>query len=45
VFLKAGDDAKEVLVAMISSLTPNEFAVADHLPMIQRAEVVAHEGL
>jgi hypothetical protein len=45
VFLKAGDDAKEVLVAMISSLTPNEFGVADHLPMIQRAEVVAHEGL
>jgi ADP-ribose pyrophosphatase YjhB (NUDIX family) len=45
VSLKAGDDAREVLVAMISSLTPNQFAVADHLPMIQRAEVVAHEGL
>jgi ADP-ribose pyrophosphatase YjhB (NUDIX family) len=45
VFLKAGDDAKEVLVAMISSLTPNEFGVADHLPMIQGAQVVAHEGL
>jgi len=43
--LKAGDDAKEVLVAMISSLTPNEFGVADHLPMIQGAHVVVHEGL
>jgi hypothetical protein len=44
VFLKAGDDAKGVLVAMISSLTPNEFGVADHLPIIQGAQVVAHEG-
>jgi 8-oxo-dGTP pyrophosphatase MutT (NUDIX family) len=45
VSLNAGDDAKGVFVAMISSLTPNEFGVADHLPMIQGAHVVVHEGL
>ena len=42
--LKAGDDAKAVLVATISSLTPDEFGVADHLPMIRAAEVAAREG-
>jgi hypothetical protein len=38
-----GDDAKTVLVARISSLTPDEFAVADHLMMIQAAQIAAHE--
>jgi 8-oxo-dGTP pyrophosphatase MutT (NUDIX family) len=42
VFLKAGDDAKAVLVARIFSLTPDEFGVADHLAMIQAATVAAH---
>jgi ADP-ribose pyrophosphatase YjhB (NUDIX family) len=42
VSLKAGDDAKGVLVANISSLTPDEFGVADHLAMIQAAQVAAH---
>ena len=43
--LKAGDDAKQVLVAKISSLTPGEFGVADHLPMIQAAAKAAvHDG-
>jgi hypothetical protein len=41
VSLKAGDDAKAVLVARISSLTPEEFGVADHLAMIQAAQVAA----
>jgi hypothetical protein len=40
--LKAGDDAKHVLVAMMSSLTPDEFGIADHLAMVQAAKVVAH---
>jgi len=40
--LKAGDDAKHVVVATISSLTPDEFGVADHLAMIQAAKVLAH---
>jgi hypothetical protein len=40
--LKAGDVAKNVLVATISSLTPDEFGIADHLAMIQAAKVVAH---
>jgi len=40
--LKAGDDANSVLVAKISSLTPDEFGVADHLTMIRAAEVAAH---
>lgn len=44
VFLKAGDDAKEVLVAQISGLTPDEFGVADHLTMIQAAQIAGHEG-
>jgi ADP-ribose pyrophosphatase YjhB (NUDIX family) len=44
VSLKAGDDAQGVLVATISSLTPDEFGVADHLPMIQAATVADHEG-
>jgi ADP-ribose pyrophosphatase YjhB (NUDIX family) len=44
VLLKAGDDAKAVLVARISSLTREEFGVADHLPMIRAAEVAAREG-
>ena len=42
VSLKAGDDAKDVLVAAIASLTPDEFGIADHLAMIQAAKVVAH---
>jgi 8-oxo-dGTP pyrophosphatase MutT (NUDIX family) len=42
VSLKAGDDAKSVLVARISSLTPGEFGVADHLAMIRAATVAAH---
>ena len=40
--LKAGDDAKHVLVAAMSTLTPDEFGIADHLAMIQAAKVVAH---
>jgi len=40
--LKAGDDAKAVLIARMSSLTPDEFGVADHLAMIQAAQVAAH---
>jgi ADP-ribose pyrophosphatase YjhB (NUDIX family) len=44
VVLKAGDDAKAVLVATISSLTPDEFGVADHLTMIHSAEFAAREG-
>jgi ADP-ribose pyrophosphatase YjhB (NUDIX family) len=39
--LKAGDDAKAVLVAKISSLTQDEFGVADHLAMIRAAKVAA----
>ena len=42
VSLKAGDDAKGVLVAKISNLTPEEFGVADHLAMIHAAQVAAH---
>jgi hypothetical protein len=42
VSLKAGDDAKQVLVAKISSLTPDEFGIADHLAMIRASEVAAH---
>jgi ADP-ribose pyrophosphatase YjhB (NUDIX family) len=41
VSLKAGDDAKRVLVATISSLTPDEFGIADHRAMIQAAQVAA----
>jgi ADP-ribose pyrophosphatase YjhB (NUDIX family) len=41
VSLKAGDDAKHVVVAKISSLTPDEFGIADHLAMIQAAKVAA----
>jgi hypothetical protein len=44
VSLKAGDDAKAVLVAKISSLIPKEFGVADHLAMVRAAQVAAHEG-
>jgi len=44
VSLKAGDDAKGVLVATISALTPDEFGVADHLAMIRAAQGAAHEG-
>jgi hypothetical protein len=39
--LKAGDDAEHVLVAKISSLTADEFGVADHLAMIRAAQVAA----
>jgi len=42
VSLKAGDDAKGVYVAKVSSLTPDEFGIADHLAMIQAATVAAH---
>ena len=42
--LKAGDDAKGVLVATISSVTPDEFGVADHLAMILAAQVAARES-
>jgi len=42
VFLKAGDDAKAVVVARISSLTPDEFGVADHLAMIEAATIAAN---
>jgi ADP-ribose pyrophosphatase YjhB (NUDIX family) len=42
VLLKAGDDAKAVLVAKISNLTPKEFGVADHLAMVRAAQVAAH---
>ncbi len=41
VVLNAGDDAKTVLVAKISSLTPEEFGIADHLAMIRAAQVAA----
>jgi ADP-ribose pyrophosphatase YjhB (NUDIX family) len=44
VSLQAGDDAKAVLVATITSLTPDEFGVADHLAMIQAAQVAARGG-
>jgi len=39
VSLKAGDDAKRVLVAKSSSLAPDEFGIADHLAMIRAAQV------
>jgi ADP-ribose pyrophosphatase YjhB (NUDIX family) len=39
VSLKAGDDARRVLVVTISGLTQDEFGVADHLAMIQAAKV------
>jgi ADP-ribose pyrophosphatase YjhB (NUDIX family) len=35
--LEAGDDAKGVHVARISGLTPGQFGIADHLPMILAA--------
>jgi ADP-ribose pyrophosphatase YjhB (NUDIX family) len=41
VSLKAGDDAKGVYVAKISSLTPDQFGIADHLPMILAAQVAS----
>jgi hypothetical protein len=44
VSLKAGDDANAVLVGKISSLSPKEFGVADHLAMVQAAQVAAREG-
>ena len=44
VSLQAGDDAKGVLVATISSVTPDEFGVADHLAMILAAQVAARES-
>jgi 8-oxo-dGTP pyrophosphatase MutT (NUDIX family) len=42
VSLKAGDDAKGVLVVRISDLAPEDFGVADHLAMIQTAQIAAH---
>jgi ADP-ribose pyrophosphatase YjhB (NUDIX family) len=42
VSLKAGDDAKGVLVARISDLTPKDFGIADHLATIQAATVPGH---
>jgi len=41
VSLQAGDDAKHVLVARISDLTPDEFGIADHLALIHAAKVAA----
>ena len=41
VSLKAGDDAKAVHVARISSLTPNRFGIADHLSMILAAQAAS----
>ena len=41
VTLEAGDDAKGVHVAKISSLTPGQFGIADHLPMILAAQAVS----
>jgi ADP-ribose pyrophosphatase YjhB (NUDIX family) len=41
VSLKAGDDANAVVVAKISSLTSEEFGVADHLAMVRAAQVAA----
>jgi ADP-ribose pyrophosphatase YjhB (NUDIX family) len=41
VTLEAGDDAKGVHVARISSLTPGQFGVADHLPMILAAQAAS----
>lgn len=41
VALEAGDDARRVLVARISSLTPDQFGIADHLPMIFAAQAAA----
>jgi 8-oxo-dGTP pyrophosphatase MutT (NUDIX family) len=38
--LKAGDDGKGVLVARISSLNPDQFGIADHLPMILAAQAL-----
>jgi len=43
VSLKAGDDAKGVHVAKISSLIPNQFGIADHLPMILTAQALSSE--
>jgi 8-oxo-dGTP pyrophosphatase MutT (NUDIX family) len=43
VFLKAGDDAKGVHVARISSLTSDQFGIADHLPMILAAQALSPE--
>lgn len=42
--LKAGDDAKHVLVVKIASLTPDEFGIADHLAMILAAKVLGKEA-
>ena len=36
--LKAGDDAEGVHVAKVSGLTPDQFGIADHLPMILAAQ-------
>ncbi|MGB7729128.1 MAG: NUDIX hydrolase [Candidatus Acidiferrum sp.] len=41
VSLKAGDDAEGVHVAKIYSLTPDQFGIADHLPMILAAQSAA----
>lgn len=41
VLLKAGDDARAVLVARVSTLTPEEFGIADHLALIRAAILVA----
>jgi len=38
VSLKSGDDVEHVQVARISSLTPDQFGIADHLPMIRAAQ-------
>jgi ADP-ribose pyrophosphatase YjhB (NUDIX family) len=41
VSLKAGDDANRVHVAKIFSLTPDQFGIPDHLPMILAAQVAS----
>jgi 8-oxo-dGTP pyrophosphatase MutT (NUDIX family) len=37
VHLQVGDDAGAVRIAKIADLTPSDFGIADHLPMIQQA--------
>ena len=39
--LKAGDDAKGVHVSKVAELVPNQFGIADHLPMIRAGQEIA----
>jgi 8-oxo-dGTP pyrophosphatase MutT (NUDIX family) len=41
VSLKAGDDADGVHVAKVCSLTPDQFGIPDHLPMIRAAQATS----